>query len=99
MDNLPNISNISKLSRRNQVCKGISLSCDIWLQIDKDKGDISRSRFIQRLIKKAYSTTGTMKIDKKNQAISSHDYRPGGQASCELFAHKNPLEREIHEDE
>ena|GEM_PF-3552958 len=58
MRNLSNISNISKSSSRNQVCKGISLSYDIWLQIDKDKGDISRSRFIQRLIEKAYSITG-----------------------------------------
>jgi hypothetical protein len=58
MRNLSNISNLSKFSRRNQVCKGISLSSDIWLQIDKDKGDISRSRFIQRLIEKAYSSTG-----------------------------------------
>lgn len=58
MDNFSNVSNISKLSRRNQICKGISLSSNIWLQIDKDKGDISRSRFIQRLIEKAYSTTG-----------------------------------------
>ena len=56
MDNLSNISNISKFSRRTQICKGISLSYDIWAQIDKDKGDISRSRFIQRLIEKAYST-------------------------------------------
>jgi hypothetical protein len=53
-----NFSNISKFSRRNQICKGVSLSSDIWAQIDKDKGDISRSRFIQRLIEKAYSTTG-----------------------------------------
>lgn len=58
MRNLSNISNLSKFSRRNQVCKGISLSSDIWLQIDKDKGDISRSRFIQRLIEKAYSSKG-----------------------------------------
>ena len=58
MRNLSNISNLSKFSRRNQVCKGISLSSDIWLQIDKDKSDISRSRFIQRLIEKAYSSTG-----------------------------------------
>ena len=53
-----NISNISKLSTRNQICKGISLPLDTWSQIDKDKGDISRSRFIQRLIEKAYSIPG-----------------------------------------
>ena len=95
-----NSSNISKMSKRNQICKGVSLSSNIWAQIDKDKGDISRSRFIQRLIEKAYSTTGTIEIDNKNQAISSHDdQRPPRQASCELFAHKNPLEMEIHEDE
>ena len=59
-----NFSNISKLSKRNQICKGVSLSADIWLQIDKDKGDISRNRFIQRLIEKAYLiTTG----DNKNE--------------------------------
>jgi hypothetical protein len=58
-----NLSKISKLSRRNQICKGISLSYDIWLQIDKDKGDISRSRFIQRLIEKAYCTTGDYRIE------------------------------------
>jgi hypothetical protein len=97
MRNLSNISNISKSSSRNQVCKGISLSYGIWLQIDKDKGDIPRSRFIQRLIEKAYSITGDYNISNKNQGISSHDQRPGGQASCELFAHKNP-EMEIHED-
>lgn len=53
-----NLSNISNFSRRNQICKGVSLPSDIWSRIDKDKGDISRSRFIQRLIEKAYSTTG-----------------------------------------
>jgi hypothetical protein len=51
-------SNISEFSRRQQICKGVSLSSDIWARIDKDKGDISRSRFIQRLIEKAYSTIG-----------------------------------------
>lgn len=38
-------------------------------------------------------------MSDKNQEISSHDQRPGGQESCELVAHKNPLEMEIHEDE
>jgi hypothetical protein len=38
-------------------------------------------------------------MSNNNQRISSHDQRPGGQASCELFAHKNPLEMEIDEDE
>jgi hypothetical protein len=88
MDNFSNLSNISKLSRRNQICKGISLSCDIWLKIDKDKGDISRSRFIQRLIEKAYST-GNIEIDIKNQGIHSHDSSPGRQVSCELSSHNN----------
>ena len=88
MDNFSNVSNISKLSRRNQICKGISLSSNIWLQIDKDKGDISRSRFIQRLIEKAYST-GNIEIDNMNQGTSSHDSSPGRQISCELSSHKN----------
>ena len=95
-----NFSNISKFSRRNQICKGVSLSSDIWAQIDKDKGDISRSRFIQRLIEKAYSTTGTIEIDNKKQAISSHDSSPARQnISCELSTHNLPLETENHEYE
>ena len=94
-----NFSNITKFSRRNQICKGVSLSSDIWVQIDKDKGDISRSRFIQRLIEKAYSTTDTIEIHNKNQAISSHESSPARQnISCELSIHKNPLEMEVHED-
>jgi hypothetical protein len=98
MRNFSNISNISKLSRRNKICKGISLSSNIWLQIDRDKGDISRSRFIQRLIEKAYST-GNIEIDNKIQGISSHDSSPGRQIPCELSSHKKPLESVIHEDE
>ena len=98
MRNLPNISNISKFSSRNQVCKGISLSSNIWVQIYKDKGDISRSRFIQRLIEKAYSTTGTIEIDNKSQPISSHDSSPPRQnISCELSTHNLPLETENDE--
>jgi hypothetical protein len=94
-----NFSDISKFSRRNQICKGVSLSYDIWAQIDKDKGDISRSRFIQRLIEKVYSTTGTIEIHNKNQAISSHESSPARQnISCELSTHKNPLEMEVHKD-
>jgi hypothetical protein len=58
MGNLTNKLNLSKLSKRNQISKGVSLSSDIWLRIDNDKGDVSRSRFIQRLIEKAYSTKG-----------------------------------------
>ena len=98
MRNLLNISNISELSRRNQVCKGISLSSDIWLRIDRDKGDISRSRFIQRLIEKAYST-GNIEIDNKIQGIGSHDSSSGRQISCELSTCKKPLESVIHKDE
>jgi hypothetical protein len=56
--------NYIKFSRRNQICKGISLSSNIWLQIDKDKGDVSRSKFIQRLIEKAYSITGDYKHEQ-----------------------------------
>lgn len=93
-----NFSNISKFSRKNQICKGISLSSYIWAQIDKDKGDISRSRFIQRLIEKAYSTTSTIEIDNKNQTISSHDSSPARQnISCELSTHNLPLGTENHE--
>jgi hypothetical protein len=91
---MDNLSNLIKLSKGNQICKGISLPSHLWLQIDKDKGDISRSRFIQRLIEKAYN----IEIDNKNQAISSHDSSPARQnISCELSTHKKPLEMEIHE--
>ena len=90
-----NFSNISKLSKRNQICKGVSLSSYMWEQIDKDKGDIPRSRFIQRLIEKAYSSTETIEIDNKNQGISSHEIRPPRQnISHELSTHKDPLEME-----
>jgi hypothetical protein len=97
LNNISNISTISKLSKRYQICKGISLSPKIWSQIDKDKGDISRSRFIQRLIEKAYST-GSLVMDIKYQKISSHDSSPGRQISCEPSSHKKPLEADIHED-
>jgi len=35
---------------------GISLPNEILLKIDKDRGDISRSRFLVKLIELAYNT-------------------------------------------
>ena len=35
---------------------GISLPTEILLKIDKDRGDIPRSRFLRRLIEIAYNT-------------------------------------------
>ena len=85
-------SNISKLSKRSRICKGVSLPYDVWLRIDKDKRDISRSKFMQRLIEKAYSTTGSIEMDNYNQAIGSHDSSPPRHnVSCEPSTH-NPLE-------
>lgn len=39
---------------QNKIGKGISLSKDTVKRIDMERGDVSRSRYITRLLEKAY---------------------------------------------
>ncbi|MGD1837820.1 MAG: hypothetical protein ACPKPY_07155 [Nitrososphaeraceae archaeon] len=55
---------------KNRV--GLSISKSIINTIDKDRGDISRSRYIQRILEKYYLIHET-KENKKNNEFSISD--------------------------
>ena len=44
------------LNKFNSKMLGISLPNEVLLRIDKDRGDIPRSRFLVKLIELAYNT-------------------------------------------
>jgi hypothetical protein len=48
-------------SQAASIAVGISLPRDILDKIDSDRGDISRSRFLLRIIERVYSTNHTKK--------------------------------------
>jgi metal-responsive CopG/Arc/MetJ family transcriptional regulator len=56
------------MQRYNSV--GISLPKNIFLKIDEERGDISRSRFIVRILEKNYSDIKTIEIRKENKEDS-----------------------------
>jgi hypothetical protein len=47
---------LMNLNKFNSKMLGISLPNEVLLRIDKDRGDIPRSRFLVKLIELAYNT-------------------------------------------
>jgi hypothetical protein len=46
--------------KRKNITTGISLSKEIWNKIDQNRGDISRSRYVLRLIEKSMEKTESL---------------------------------------
>ncbi|MGA7370855.1 MAG: hypothetical protein WBX01_17165 [Nitrososphaeraceae archaeon] len=59
----------SRTSRKH-TATGISLPTELFERIEEDRGDTSRSKFLQRIIKKAY------KKQSHTDEITTHDLLP-----------------------
>lgn len=61
--------------QKNYCARGISLPINILQKIDDERGDISRSRFIQRILEKVYleNSIVTKKIGVKSAGNGVHD--------------------------
>ena len=82
---------MSKIS--TYISFGISQPKDLVIKIDKSRGDIPRSKYIQRIIEQFYKQREE-KMNKctiGNQKISSHDCCLGGSSSCELDTFKKTV--------
>ena len=55
---------MNKIHNKSKAA-GISIPTDLLSKIDKDRGDISRSRFIVRIIEQAYFKNGERVIGYK----------------------------------
>ncbi len=57
------------------IAVGISLPQNILGRIDADRGDVSRSRFLLRIIERVYNTN--LLQDERNTSAKEHNGVPG----------------------
>ena len=69
------------MSQRHNVI-GVSISSDLLERIDRDRGDVPRSRFLQRLVEHAYihkeNASAEQKYTQQKQKVTDKD-RDGGE--------------------
>jgi hypothetical protein len=56
---------------QNYITAGLSLPKDILLKIDKERGDIPRSKYILRILQRMFANAGTP-VDKVTGKDSGH---------------------------
>ena len=64
---------------------GLSLPSEVIIKIDKDRGDIPRSRYILRILERTYLNTGTL-----GHKINEEDKPNAGFGSQTLSESRNP---------
>lgn len=65
-------------SQRAAIAIGISLPRNILGQIDADRGDISRSRFLLRIIERVYYKTNLSQDERESSANDYNDIQERG---------------------
>ena len=63
---------------QNYITAGLSLPKDILLKIDKERGDIPRSKYILRILQRMFANAGTPVNHNVTDRDSSHkklDYK------------------------
>jgi hypothetical protein len=71
------ISKYSTTSQTTAIAVGISLPQNILGQIDEDRGDVSRSRFLLRIIERVYNTN-SYQYERNTLAKEYTDVRGAG---------------------
>lgn len=51
---------------QTSIAVGISLPREIIAKIDNERGDITRSRYVLKIVQKAYRDNGSREIQKNN---------------------------------